>query len=54
MAAIDLNSGATAPVTDEVDLTDLPITGTIPLDLDGVLVRNGPNRWAAASKEATY
>lgn len=43
MAAIDLNSGATAPVTDEVDLTDLPITGTIPLDLDGVLVRNGPN-----------
>ena len=43
MAAINLNSGATAPVADEIDLVDLPVTGTIPHDLDGVLVRNGPN-----------
>ena len=43
MAAMDLNSGAIAPVVDEVDLIDLPVTGAIPQDLNGVLVRNGPN-----------
>ncbi len=40
---IDLNAGALAPVTDEVDAVDLRMTGAIPRDLNGVLVRNGPN-----------
>lgn len=43
MAAIDLNAGALAPVVDEVHLVDLPAAGAIPRDLNGVLVRNGPN-----------
>lgn len=43
MPTIDLNSGAAAAVIDEVDLVDLPVTGSIPEDLNGVLVRNGPN-----------
>ena len=43
MATIDLNSGAAAAVLDEVDLFDLPVIGAIPKDLNGVLVRNGPN-----------
>lgn len=40
---LDLNQGALAPVADEVTLTDLPVTGTIPADLNGTLLRNGPN-----------
>jgi len=40
---INLNAGATAAVLDEVDLIDLPVTGTIPHELNGVLLRNGPN-----------
>ena len=36
-------SGNFAPVRDERDDTDLPITGAIPPELNGVLVRNGPN-----------
>jgi carotenoid cleavage dioxygenase len=43
MTTLDLNAGATAPVVDEIDLVDLRVTGTIPRDLNGVLVRNGPN-----------
>jgi carotenoid cleavage dioxygenase len=43
MSALDLNRGATAPVYDEVDIERLPVTGTIPLELNGTLVRNGPN-----------
>ena len=43
MAAIDLNAGALAPVMDEIDLREPPVIGTIPPDLNGVLVRNGPN-----------
>ncbi|WCM22856.1 carotenoid oxygenase family protein [Paraburkholderia bryophila] len=43
MTTLDLNAGAMAPVRDEVDLYDLPVTGTLPPELDGVLVRNGPN-----------
>jgi carotenoid cleavage dioxygenase-like enzyme len=43
MATLDLNTGAMAPVNDEVDLVELAVTGTIPRDLSGVLVRNGPN-----------
>jgi carotenoid cleavage dioxygenase-like enzyme len=43
MTTIDLNVGATAPVSDEIDLVDLPTVGAIPRDLCGALVRNGPN-----------
>ena len=36
-------SGVYAPVTDEVDLVDLEITGAIPPELAGSFLRNGPN-----------
>jgi carotenoid cleavage dioxygenase len=32
-----------APVTEEVTVTDLAVTGTVPAELDGRLVRIGPN-----------
>src|ERR1700739_2900686 len=35
--------GAFAPVQQELTLTDLPVTGTIPDYLDGRYLRNGPN-----------
>lgn len=35
--------GAYAPVAEEVTLTDLRVTGTLPLELDGRYLRNGPN-----------
>ncbi len=35
--------GNFAPVTEEVDATDLPVTGTIPPELDGRYLRNGAN-----------
>lgn len=43
MTRLDLNSGATAAVLDEVDIAALPVIGEIPPELDGVLVRIGPN-----------
>ena len=36
-------TGAYAPVRDEVTAYDLPVTGTIPDDLNGRYLRNGPN-----------
>ncbi|WP_151772191.1 carotenoid oxygenase family protein [Streptomyces abyssomicinicus] len=36
-------TGRFAPVTAEVDATDLEVTGELPHDLDGVYLRNGPN-----------
>jgi carotenoid cleavage dioxygenase-like enzyme len=36
-------SGNFAPVTEELTLTDLPVTGTLPPQLDGRYLRNGPN-----------
>ncbi|MEX3556583.1 MAG: carotenoid oxygenase family protein [Burkholderia gladioli] len=42
--ALDLNASALAPVSSETDLGTLPVSGTIPPELDGWLVRNGPNR----------
>jgi len=35
--------GNFAPVFDEVHLTDLPVEGTLPAELDGLFVRNGSN-----------
>jgi|TARA_B110001454_G_scaffold57441_1_gene56126 carotenoid cleavage dioxygenase-like enzyme len=35
--------GDMAPVVDEVTATDLPVTGTIPEELEGRWLRNGPN-----------
>ncbi|WP_328540323.1 carotenoid oxygenase family protein [Streptomyces sp. NBC_00344] len=36
-------SGAFAPVTEELTVFDLPVTGRIPRELDGRYLRNGPN-----------
>ena len=36
-------SGALAPVPDEVLALDLPVTGTLPEELEGRWLRNGPN-----------
>ena len=35
--------GALAPVVEERTVTDLPVTGTLPAELVGRYVRNGPN-----------
>lgn len=35
--------GNFAPVHEEITAVDLPVTGTIPAELDGRLLRNGPN-----------
>lgn len=35
--------GGYAPVSSEITATDLPVTGTIPPELDGRFLRNGPN-----------
>lgn len=43
MSFFDLNHGALAPVQDEVDLQNISIHGRIPRELNGMLVRNGPN-----------
>ncbi|MGU7780801.1 carotenoid oxygenase family protein [Burkholderia sp. PU8-34] len=43
MSTFDLNSGAIAPVADEIDIDDLRVSGRIPRDLNGMLLRNGPN-----------
>jgi carotenoid cleavage dioxygenase-like enzyme len=36
-------AGNFSPVGDERDAVDLEVTGTIPLELNGLLLRNGPN-----------
>ncbi|MDN7676470.1 carotenoid oxygenase family protein [Burkholderia oklahomensis] len=43
METLDLNAGALAPVADEIDVVGLRVTGEIPRELNGALVRNGPN-----------
>lgn len=43
MTMPDLNSGALAPVSEERSLFDLRVTGTLPKELSGQLLRNGPN-----------
>ncbi len=35
--------GAAAPVSDELDLSDLEVIGEIPAGLRGTYLRNGPN-----------
>jgi carotenoid cleavage dioxygenase len=35
--------GRFAPVADEIDASDLPVTGALPLELSGRYIRNGPN-----------
>jgi carotenoid cleavage oxygenase len=39
--------GGFGPVAEEVTVTDLPITGSLPAELDGRYLRNGPNPIAA-------
>jgi 8'-apo-carotenoid 13,14-cleaving dioxygenase len=36
-------TGNCAPVTDEITVTDLPVTGALPVELTGRWLRNGPN-----------
>lgn len=43
MSMPDLNSGALAPVSTEQSLRELHVSGQIPGDLSGSLLRNGPN-----------
>jgi carotenoid cleavage dioxygenase-like enzyme len=43
-------AGNFAPVTDELTAYDLPVTGTIPPELTGWFLRNGPNPREAASR----
>lgn len=43
MSMPDLNAGALAPVSKELELVKLRVTGSIPAELNGTLVRNGPN-----------
>ncbi len=42
-ATIPTLSGRFAPVHTETDAADLHIEGSLPADLHGVFVRNGPN-----------
>jgi len=46
-------SGNYAPVDQEVTVTDLPVTGTLPASLSGRYLRNGPNP-VTAPEPATY
>ncbi len=43
MSAPSLNKGVFAPVADESDSTAFTVTGEIPEELNGSLLRNGPN-----------
>jgi carotenoid cleavage dioxygenase len=45
--------GPFAPVSEELTALDLPVTGTVPADLDGRYLRNGPNPTADVDP-ATY
>ena len=45
--------GNFGPVHEEITAVDLPVTGTIPAELDGRLLRNGPNP-IGAQDPATY
>ena len=35
--------GNFAPVAEEISATDLPVVGELPVELDGLSLRNGPN-----------
>jgi carotenoid cleavage dioxygenase-like enzyme len=48
-----LQQGNFAPVAEEVTAFDLPVTGSLPPELDGRLLRNGPNP-IGAEDPATY
>ncbi|MBX2837670.1 MAG: carotenoid oxygenase family protein [Gammaproteobacteria bacterium] len=43
MTNFDLNQGALAPLSSEFDIASFKVTGEIPIELNGVLLRNGPN-----------
>ena len=44
----------TAPVTEEVTTTDLPVTGRLPAELSGRLLRIGPNPRPCPTRPRTY
>jgi len=43
-------TGNYPPVTEEVTETALPVAGTLPPDLNGLYVRNGPNAWQGSTE----
>lgn len=43
MSRFDLNKGALSALTAEYDVTTIPVSGEIPRELNGTLLRNGPN-----------
>ena len=45
--------GNFGPVHEEVTAVDLPVTGTIPAELDGRLLRNGPNPIGTRTRRPT-
>ena len=47
-------AGSMAPVADEVTAVDLPVTGTIPEELEGRWLRNGPNPLGAVDPSAHH
>src|SRR5262249_48879122 len=47
-------TGAFAPATDEVTAFDLPVTGRIPVELNGRYLRNGPNPLGLEDPEAYH
>jgi carotenoid cleavage dioxygenase-like enzyme len=47
-------SGRFAPVHDEIAADDLPVTGTVPTDITGAYLRNGPNPRFAPLGSYTY
>ncbi|HEX7353660.1 MAG TPA: carotenoid oxygenase family protein [Mycobacteriales bacterium] len=46
--------GAYAPVREELSAFDLPVTGELPVELDGRYLRNGPNPLLAPDPEAYH
>ena len=46
-------AGNAAPVPDEISAFDLPVSGTLPRELNGRWLRNGPNPFAPVLPE-TY
>ena len=46
--------GNYAPVSKEINETRLKVTGNIPKDLSGLLLRNGPNPMSALNEETHH
>ena len=51
-ARIPSSTGIHTPMTEELTIEDLPVTGTIPAALDGRYLRIGPNPIGRRSRQA--